>query len=339
MQILIIKLGAMGDVMRMASVLKPLKEKHPSAIITWVTKKDSVPLLKGNPYLDKIIVLGHHNDILKKEFDLTISFDDDSDACALASHVNTKKIIGAYMNEGKKTYTPDSAPWFDMGLISLYGKEEADRKKARNSKTYQAIHFSILGLKDHSQYPPLLMLEDQERAFAETFAKKHGISEADLVVGINTGAGGRWQDKKLSVDQTLKLISFLQQKSTAKILLFGGPDEQERNEEILLKSSQSIIDAGCHNTVREFAALVNLCDVVVTSDSLAMHIAIALSKKVVAFFYPTSAAEIEVYGKGKKIIAKGDSYCSYQTVCTHPPQWDIEEIAQAAISLMHKKEK
>ena len=84
----------------------------------------------------------------------------------------------------------------------------------------------------------------------------------------------------------------------------------------------------------EFASLVNLCSILVTSDSLALHIGVALKKKVVVFFYVTSAAEIELYGRGTKIIGKGKSYCSYQPKCTHPPKWDINQMVEAVKSLI-----
>ena len=76
----------------------------------------------------------------------------------------------------------------------------------------------------------------------------------------------------------------------------------ERNEKIKKLVKTEVIDAGCDNSLMEFASLVNLCNVIITSDSLALHIGIALKKKIVCFFYPTSASEIELYGRGEKII-------------------------------------
>jgi heptosyltransferase-2 len=78
---------------------------------------------------------------------------------------------------------------------------------------------------------------------------------------------------------------------------------------------------------------VNLCRVVVTSDSLALHLAVALRRRVVAFFYPTSAAEIELCGRGVKIVGEGRSYCSYEQVCRHPPVWDLQAIVESAREL------
>ena len=84
----------------------------------------------------------------------------------------------------------------------------------------------------------------------------------------------------------------------------------------------------------EFASLVNLCNILITSDSLALHIGTALKKKIVAFFYVTPAAEIELYNRGVKIIGKGEDYCSYKFKCDDPPKWDIDEMVKAVEKLI-----
>jgi len=80
-----------------------------------------------------------------------------------------------------------------------------------------------------------------------------------------------------------------------------------------------LFESGTNNTIREFASLINLCDLIITSDSLAMHIAIALKKHVIVFFGPTSSAEIELYGRGIKIEAPIECVCCYLTKCSKSP--------------------
>ena len=117
-------------------------------------------------------------------------------------------------------------------------------------------------------------------------------------------------------------------------MLFGGPEEKQRNENIKKLIKTKIIDAGCDNSLMEFASLVNLCNVLVTSDSLALHIGVALKKKIVCYFYPTSAQEIELYGRGAKIIWEGKSYCSYETKCKYHPKIDIGKILNSVKKLI-----
>ena len=335
MIILIIKLGAIGDVIRTTSILKGLKSKHKNCKIDWITKKESFDILKNNNLINNIFLIDKNvqNKLKNIKYDLIINLDDDFEACKLATKISSKKIIGAYLKNTQRAYTGDSSLWFDMGLISKLGKRKADTLKAKNKKTYQEIIYRILGLKYRKQ-EPMLILNKNDLNFGIRFAKKNNIKNTDLIIGINTGAGGRWQDKKLSIEKTAELIDKLNQIKNAKILLFGGPEERERNEKIKNLAKTKIIDAGCNNSIMEFASLVNLCNVLITSDSLALHIGTALKKKIVAFFYPTSANEIELYGRGIKIIGKGKSYCSYETKCNYPPKWDIDEIIDAVKRLI-----
>jgi len=337
-KILIIKLGAMGDVLRTTAILEGLKEKH-KAEVWWITKKESYEILKNNKIIDNVLVYDGKliNKLKDEKFDLVINLDEDYEACKLASEVNSRKIVGAYLKNGKQTYTDDSRQWFDMGLISKYGKEEADRLKKLNKKTYQKHLCEILGIKPGNV---ILNLGKEDLKFAENFAKKNGIDKSDILIGINTGAGKRWRQKSLSIEKTAKIVDAIADELDAKIILFGGKEEKERNEKIKKITKARIIDAGCDNSLLEFASLVNLCSIIVTSDSLALHIATALDKKVAVFFGPTGASEIELYGLGKKIVAKMDCLCCYKKECNKKPNCmdkiDVQEIVSCTKTLTKK---
>lgn len=330
MNILIIKLGATGDVIRTTAILPGLKDKYKNCKIDWAAKSESFDVLKNNKFINKTLIV---NKAINKKYDLVINLDDDYEACELATKISFKKIIGSYLKNNKKIYTKDSSLWFGMGLLSKLGKKKADELKAKNRKTYQEIMYKILGL-NYKKQEPILNLTKKELGFGKKFAKKNGIKDNDLIVGINTGAGGRWQDKKLSIEDTAQLIDKLNKQINPKLILFGGPEEKERNEQIKKAIKTKIIDAGCNNSLMEFASLVNLCNVIVTSDSLALNIGAALKKKIVAFFYVTSASEIELYNRGIKIIGKGKDYCSYKTKCNYPPKWNIDGIVNAVKKLI-----
>lgn len=65
----------------------------------------------------------------------------------------------------------------------------------------------------------------------------------------------------------------------------------------------------------EFASLINLDDVLITGDTLALHIGLALRKMIVAYFGPTAPWEVNLYGMGEKIIAPVDCIARYRTNC------------------------
>lgn len=317
--ILIIKCGAAGDVIRTTSILKGLKKKHSLCMITWITSKTNLPLIQQNPLIDVKLALTEH--ILDElPFDLVISLDDELAQCKIAALKGKNNLIGAYLNENnQRVYTLDAEQWFGMGLLrptEKGGKEKADQLKKENKKTYQQHLSEILNVESSE---PILVYSEKERSFAHLFFDHHRLSKNDLIIGINTGAGGRWKYKKLTEEKTAELALQLQQAFGAKVILFGGPEEVERNKNIMHLTGNKVIDAGCHHSLLEFSALIDLCSILISSDSLAMHIGIALKKQVIAFFGPTPSAEIELYGRGAKIIGHVPCIVCYLSDCDVRP--------------------
>jgi ADP-heptose:LPS heptosyltransferase len=201
-----------------------------------------------------------------------------------------------------------------MGLLSVHGKATADRLKIQNRQSHPEIHADMLGLR---MGRPVLHLSPESRRFAQDFAGRHALEGRRPVVGLNTGAGGRWASKQLDVERTVAVAKRVHAARGGRVvfLVLGGPAETQRNEAILaglVRADVAGCDGGTGNGLLEFAGLVRLCDVLLSSDSLALHLAIAQEVRVVAFFAPTSAAEIELYGRGEKVASTSPDACSYR---------------------------
>jgi heptosyltransferase-2 len=329
MHILVVKIGAAGDVLRTTCLLPGLKKKYPQSKIDWLTESAHEDILVGNPYINVIFLI----DALPRNFrgrlyDLIINIDEEPDVCHLISQLKTKKLIGAYLKNGLVTYTKEADVKFDMSRISKLGLIKADKLKKSNRKTYQEMCFEMLDMPFKGE-KPYIYISKSEHLFAKKFAEAHGIKENDEVIAISSSAGHKWPNKRLSIEETRKLIKIIYKiKPGAKILLLGGPNEAVRNSEIHSQMPH-VINPGCHHPIKRFAALLNLCSTLITSDSFAMHIGITLDKKVIVFFGPTSPYEIELYGKGKKILPKSGCLGCFKPVCKIPLKFDIEAIARA----------
>ena len=75
-----------------------------------------------------------------------------------------------------------------------------------------------------------------------------------------------------------------------------------------------MVDTGSH-PIRRFAAIVRACDLIVTGDTTALHMAIAVKTPVVAYFASTCAQEIEMYGRGHKIVSGISCAPCYKKIC------------------------
>jgi heptosyltransferase-2 len=172
-----------------------------------------------------------------------------------------------------------------------------------------------------------LELTDDERRRGLEHLRGLGVNGRPMV-GFNTGAGGRWQLKQWREDGFQELAARLVAEGV-QVVLLGGPSEQERNDR-LKAAVPEIIDPGSDNPVRHFASLVAACDVVVTGDTLAMHIALATRRRTIVLFGPTSAAEIELYGLGEKILPALSCLACYKNTCDFVPNC-MDEISCSAV--------
>jgi heptosyltransferase-2 len=315
--ILIIKIASLGDVLRTTCILPGLHKKYANSHIDWLTSPDAVTLLVNNPLINEVLNQGNFftSRASTTTYDLVINLEDDVWACEFAVSIPAVQLIGAYAMDGARTYTSNSANWFDLSLISRYGKETADQLKKKNLRTYPSLLFEML---DISPGTPSLKIPDRERNFALSFAERY-LTSNQLVIGLNTGAGARWRYKRLSEEKSANLVDLLTNFLGATVILFGGPTEIDRNRSIQNLSNNIAINAGNDNSLLEFSAKIALCDVLITSDSLALHIASCLDIPIVPFFGPTSATEIELFGRGKKIIPKMKCICCYKQDCDFQP--------------------
>jgi heptosyltransferase II len=143
MNVLILKLGATGDVVRTTPLLK-----HLSGEVSWITAAKNVSLLAGLTKTLRTVSWEQRKQFCDREYDLVINLEDTADVAQFLSEVGYKKLFGAYSNGGGALhYTEDSRGWFDLSLISRFGKAAADKLKLENRKTYQRLIFSGLGLE------------------------------------------------------------------------------------------------------------------------------------------------------------------------------------------------
>jgi lipopolysaccharide heptosyltransferase III len=313
-RLLIIKLDAMGDVLRSTALLPPLAAVHPRAAITWITRKESVPLLQGNRYIDEVVELGPEALVRLQtcSFDRVVNLDAAKTSAALAAAARAPRKDGFVLDDRGIVRPSNEAArrWLEAGLF--------DDIKRDGRETYQDRMAEILGLRgrDH-HYVFELAAEENRRARAHLASL--GVDFDRPLVGLNTGAGGRWPLKQWREGAYVDLIGRTARSHDPQFLLLGGPGERERNERLKAASSVPLIDPGCENGVRHFGALLGHCDVVVTGDTLAMHLALALRRRTVVLFGPTSASEIDLYGLGVKVVPDMSCLSCYKTSCDFSP--------------------
>jgi len=331
MNILIIKFAALGDVLRTTPLLRALKSKYADSSISWLTENPSASILKGNQLIDKIYIYdnGLPAELKGREFDLLINLDKDKGAIASAEEICSKEKKGFGRDSGGslRPFDKDSEYAYRLGI-------DDELKFRKNEKTYQEISFEQAGLK-YSGEEYLLNLDQNDVDHIDKSLREKGLSKGVAAIGIATGCGTAFCGKSLPNDYYVKIIDSLNSIEGLQVLLLGGQREVDKNKRILAEIESKIIDTGCDNAIGQYAAIIDRCDLVLTGDTLTLHIAIALGKRVVVFFGSTTPAEIELYNRGIKLLPHIECAPCYKKEC--PIDQDCMKQFTPEILLPHLK--
>ena len=247
-RVLIIKLAAMGDVLRTTPLLTPLKEKYPSSHITWVVDRASYDLLKRNKKIDRLLEFNPDNrmQLEVEEFDLLLGLDKDPRAAALSVRVKAREKKGFGLSAFGNIFplNPESQYAFELGIND-------ELKFKHNKKSYQEIIFEAVGFQYRSE-PYQLDVEPEEAEYAVGVLKQAGVREGSLLVGICPGAGPLFANKGWTVEGYAALIDALNKIKGVQVILLGGQAEIEKNAKIKSLVRSPLLDAQNHHSILQF---------------------------------------------------------------------------------------
>jgi len=302
----------MGDVLRTTPLLRGLRRAYPGCHITWLTEPNVVPMLVGIAEIDRLMAYGYDTvlQLRHETFDQLYCFDKEAKATALAMDIQAAERIGFGMSPygNVMPLNPNSEYTFELGIND-------DLKFRQNTKTYPELVFECAGLPYPDGQEYILPDLSAEVAAGREFLSALGVAPDSLKIGLNTGAGDVFATKKWTEAGYAELSDLMTERLGARVLLLGGPAEAERNARIAARAVHPPVDAGTHHTIRHFSGIVGNLDLMVTGDTLAMHIAIGLRIPVVVILGATCHQEIELYGRGAKIVADCDCGPCYLSTC------------------------
>ncbi|CUT02270.1 glycosyltransferase family 9 protein [Candidatus Kryptobacter tengchongensis] len=323
-KILIINLDAMGNVLLTTSILPAIKRKYPESSVYWLTLKNTHHLLDNNPYLDEVFIWEPETWLVLENmrFDIVMNADKSRRSASLTMKLNAGIKLGYGINEHGQIIPLNKSASYDYQL----GLDD-ELKFRKNQKTRQEILCEMFEL-EYKRDEYVLVLSEDEKKFTEEYKRKVGIKDGELVVGFNTGCSPLYPNKKMTIEQHVELIKRLSRYDGIKLVLLGGPEDTERNEEIFNRSVKingvagKLINTPTNEGIRRGICYENMCDVVITGDSYGMHLAIALRKFVIAWFGLSSWTEIDLYDRGVKLIPEGlecapcwKKVCPYNLEC------------------------
>lgn len=287
-----------GDAVMATPILADLKHFWPAAKLTAMCQPAVSSLLGCNPFIDEILSYSKpsgwihrawHQDAIeplkKGDYDLGVLLTNSFSSAYWFWRGHVKNRIG-----------------FSNGLRNILLNEvvpfPSNIEQQHLVLTYKKL-LEPLGISESSTKPKLY-LSDKEKHFAQNFLARHGISESNIIVGINPGAAYGsakcWLPERFR-EVALKLI----ENPNVFVIFFGDQSGSSLVGQICNDLPERVLNLAGKTSLRELMALINSCSIFLTNDSGPMHIASAFNIPLLALFGSTSEIKTGPYNEGKVI--------------------------------------
>jgi heptosyltransferase-2 len=270
-----------------------------------------VPLLRANPLIHRVVAADAFETARAdgESWALLLSLDEDPAAVRLADLAPAAVKRGYGRNSAGELAARNPASEYAVRLT-----RDDDLKFRRNAKTYPEIVFEMAELE--WRHDPYVLVPDPEACRdARRWLAARGAGEDTCVVGFSPGVGARWPSKAWPPERYVELADRLAERSEVRVLLLGGARERETNRSIAARARGRVLVRDTTGDLDALSGLVGACRAVVSSDSLCMHVGIALARHVVALFGPTCPQEIDLYGRGVRVVSPCDCGPCYRATC------------------------
>ena len=281
MKVLIIQTAFLGDVILSLPLVQVLKEKKPDCSIDFMCIPKTSEILKGNPYINKVIIFDKHesakglsgfrnlvSEVKNNKYDVVISVQRYTRSSIIS------KLSGA---EKRISYDNSSLPYLYTDKVLYSQKHEIER--VLDLLKPLGIDISVI------VKPELFPSEDDKREVAKIFNGLGIKNKSDLIC---IAPGSVWFTKRFPEEKFIELLNMMD-KNDFKIALIGGRDDMKLCERIISKTTNNEVYSFAGKlSILQSAELIKNSSLLITNDSAPLHLANAVSTKVIAVFGSTT---------------------------------------------------
>jgi heptosyltransferase-1 len=275
--ILIVRLGAMGDVLHALPAAASLKHSFPSTPLTWVVESPWVPLLQHNSFIDRVIAIDRRHpstwletlrELREQRFSIAMDFQGLLKSAVTASLARPDRIIGYNYALARERM----AAWFYSNRVSTAAIHVVDR------------HLDIAAAAG-------------AKNLLRQFPLPAGIPEGELPDGpfLLCSPFAGWKSKQWPLEYIARTARELKDRWNLPLVLNGAVADREALQQVPDVWVHASGIAGLIDATRRAAAVIGV-------DSGPMHLAAALSKPGVAIFGPTDPRRNGPYGGSLQVL-------------------------------------
>ncbi|MEK6743741.1 MAG: glycosyltransferase family 9 protein [Nitrospirota bacterium] len=290
--ILIIKPGAVGDLLQMTPVIRALKAYSPDTKISMLVGSEiTAALFRNDPRISETVIFerdGRHRSL--------------SSRLALWKHLHKQgyDLVLNCQRSNLKTWFLASAA-FPCRVLVYH--------KAKNRTVHAVVNYletlMPLGITP-ADLDLELVLDDGARAYARELFSSLGL-EGKTVIALNPGAThavNRWP-----ISRFAGLADRITEQMHACPLIIGGPDDIPLADEIVARSRTKPVSIAGRTSLLQLGAVLERCVLLVSGDTGPLHLATAVGTKAIGLFGAADPARTGPVGKGHRVIQAAGVAC------------------------------
>ena len=319
MKFLIVRLGALGDIVHAVPAAAALRVAHPDAVIDWVVDAHHREFLDLVTVIDRIIVLEKSTvsgwiDVTRRlraaRYDAALDLQGLLKSAVLARASGAARILGFSIFHLREKI---ARPFYSDSVDAEGG--HVVRKNLRL--------LGALGIRDEQVRFPLAMIDS--RAAAEVMAQAVGAP----IALINPGAA--WPNKRWDPRRFGEVAVFLRDVRGFAPFVLWGPGEEPLAQSVVEASSNTARIAPA-TRLADVVALCRSAALMISGDTGPLHIASAVGTPTVSIFGPTDPARNGPWDEGDVTISRFESCgCHYDRRC-HQPEWCLNSVGVAEVT-------
>lgn len=303
MNILIVKLSAIGDVIHTLPSLREIRKLYPGAHITWVVEEASAGLILNHPHLDKVLISRRKSwikafrsgyigrplreirsflkELRERKYDLIIDF-----------HGLLKSALIVFLAGGKRKLGYDSL----QEMSGLFYNEKIPEDMNKHAVDRYLDFPRYLGAKTVSV--EFVLPENQAAEEKVHKLLRENSLESKKFIAVNPVA--LWETKLWNDEKFARLADMIRETLSLDVVFTGS--EKQPLEKITAMAATKAVNLAGDTTLPELAVLYKKTKLLITTDSGPMHLAAAVGTPVVALFGPTDPQRTGPYGEGHTIV-------------------------------------
>lgn len=287
-----------GNLILTTPLLLSLRKSFPQAKISFLSSNASAEVFSGSKLMDELLILEKKRyirnpfafisqflSLRRQGFDLAFDCSDENQFSF--GHGMWIYLSGAKYRIGHKREKGD--------LFLNIEVPQANQTRHAIDMHLDLLRFLVPGVPDEL---PFLEVKAEAGDYIRNFLEKMGITDEDFLVGINLGGTG---EKRWGLNNLIELGKTVREKENVKTIYVWGPEEKE-----LVKSLKVTGILPEILPLPKLSALLQRCNLFISSDSGIMHLATAVGTPTLAVFIHSDPGKFGPKGKKDKVISKID---------------------------------